>query len=92
MTQIKNKRIIRIATVVDQTGIPKSSIYALIKEGVFPEPIQLSHRCVGFIESEVQDWIEEKIAARDNDEEVTHLLITPTFPYVATSRANGGGK
>ena len=91
MTQIKNKRIIRIATVVDQTGIPKSSIYALIKEGEFPEPIQLSHRCVGFIESEVQDWIEEKIAARDNDEEVTHLLIAPTFPNVATSLANGGG-
>lgn len=92
MTQIKNKRIIRIATVVDQTGIPKSSIYALIKEGEFPEPIQLSHRCVGFIESEVQDWIEEKIAARDNDEEATHLLIAPTFSNVATPRANGGGK
>lgn len=61
----KPKRIIRIAETVKLTGIPKSSIYALLKEGKFPRPIQLSTRCVGFVEEEVQVWIAARIADRD---------------------------
>jgi prophage regulatory protein len=66
MTDLKkNTRIIRIAETGQQTGLPKSSIYALLKEGKFPKPVQLSTRCIGFIESEIQSWIKARIDARD---------------------------
>jgi prophage regulatory protein len=61
----KPKRIIRIAETVKQTGVPKSSIYALLKENKFPKPVHLSRRCVGFVEAEIQDWIQDRIQARN---------------------------
>ncbi len=60
-----NKRIIRIAETIELTGIPKSSIYALLKEGSFCRPVSISRRCVGFVESEVHEWIQSRIDARD---------------------------
>lgn len=58
-------RLIRVVEVSKMTGIPKSSIYALIRDNAFPCPVQLSVRAVAFVESEVIGWIEERIAARD---------------------------
>jgi prophage regulatory protein len=54
-----------MAEAVRQTGLPKSSIYALLKEGNFPKRLQLSTRCIGFVESEIQDWVQARIAERD---------------------------
>ena len=61
----ERERLIRIAVVCALTGIPKSSIYVLLKEGKFPRPVQISTRCIAFVESEIQDWIDARIQARD---------------------------
>jgi prophage regulatory protein len=37
----------------------------LIKQGRFPPPIPIGDASVGFIESEIDDWIRGKIAARN---------------------------
>jgi prophage regulatory protein len=37
----------------------------LIKAGKFPPPIALGSNRVGWIESEIEDWLVERIAARD---------------------------
>lgn len=55
-------RILRISEVVKMTGIPKSAMYARIKEGSFPKQISLGSRAAGWLESDILDWIE----ARDN--------------------------
>jgi len=55
----KMKRIIRLPAVLDATGQGKSKVYQLIKEGKFPAPVRLGARNVGWIESEVQKWIED---------------------------------
>jgi prophage regulatory protein len=64
-TDSEHNRITRIPEIVKQTGLPKSSIYALLKEGKFPKPVQLSRRCIGFVESEIQAWIQSRIDDRD---------------------------
>tara|TARA_R100000664_G_C2757106_1_gene145177 strand:- start:2220 stop:2408 length:189 start_codon:yes stop_codon:yes gene_type:complete len=53
--------ILRLKEVMDKTGVPRSTIYKYMKEGVFPQKINLSSRSVGWIESEVNEWIEEQI-------------------------------
>ncbi|WP_111464891.1 AlpA family transcriptional regulator [Pseudomonas sp. URMO17WK12:I2] len=58
-------RIIRLKDVIDSTGIARSTIYKLIGEGEFPKPVQLVGRTVGWVESEVQEWIRDRIAQRD---------------------------
>jgi len=58
-------KIIRLNQVIESTGLGRSTIYKYISEGKFPTPLQLSERCVGWLESEVQQWIQTRIDIRD---------------------------
>lgn len=58
-------RIIRLKEVIDSTGLARSTIYKYIGEGTFPRPVSLGDRCVGWVESEVHDWILARIEERD---------------------------
>lgn len=58
-------RIIRLKEVIDSTGLARSTIYKYIAEQSFPKPISLGDRCVGWLESEIHDWILTKVAERD---------------------------
>lgn len=50
-------RIIRLKTVLDQTGLTRSTLYRKIDEGTFPRQIPISARGTGWRESEVRRWI-----------------------------------
>ncbi len=58
-------RIIRLKEVIESTGLARSTVYKFISDGVFPIPISLGDRSVGWLESEVQDWILDKVKERD---------------------------
>ncbi|MFG0822807.1 helix-turn-helix transcriptional regulator [Pseudomonas sp. GLN_3] len=58
-------RIIRLKEVIDSTGLARSTIYKYIGENTFPKPVSLGDRCVGWVESEVHDWILARIEERD---------------------------
>ena len=58
-------KIIPINEVSKQTGISRRSIYNLLSNGLFPTPVQLTSRRVGWVQSEVDAWIEAKISQRD---------------------------
>ena len=58
MTKKPNKhdRILRRPEVERLTGLRKSTIYHLMKEGLFPRPIRLGRRAVGWRRSELNEW------------------------------------
>jgi len=58
-----SKRILRVRKVEEKTGLKKSSIYAMVKDGRFPEQIKLGPRASGWVEEEVDAWIDKQIAA-----------------------------
>ena len=58
-------RIVRLKEVIDSTGLARSTIYKYIGENTFPKPVSLGDRCVGWLLSEVEDWILAKVEARD---------------------------
>ncbi|MNF63729.1 Prophage CP4-57 regulatory protein (AlpA) [compost metagenome] len=58
-------KILRLKDVIDITGLSRSTLYLYIAEGRFPKPVSLGDRCVGWVESEVHDWILARIAERD---------------------------
>jgi prophage regulatory protein len=61
-------RFLRIGQVVEVTGLPKSTIYELIAENRFPKQVLISDRVVGWIESEIREWMLQRIAeARGGD-------------------------
>lgn len=55
--------ILRLPTVKARTGLSRSTIYLRISEGRFPKPVSLGSRAVGWIESEVNDWVNQQIEA-----------------------------
>ena len=62
---IENRKILRRKVVENKTGLARSTLYFLIQEGKFPKPIPLGPRAVGWLESEVEAWISERVADRD---------------------------
>lgn len=63
-------RIIRLKEVIDSTGLSRSTLYKYIGEGTFPKPVSLGDRCVGWVDSEVHDWILARVEERDQAEAV----------------------
>lgn len=53
--------ILRRKQVQARTGLSRSTIYAFIKAGLFPKSIPLGPRAVGWLESEVSNWIAERL-------------------------------
>ncbi|TPG15801.1 AlpA family phage regulatory protein [Sphingomonas koreensis] len=51
------ERILRIKTVLDRTGLSRSTLYRKVERGTFPSQLKLSTRCAGWRESEVNDWM-----------------------------------
>ncbi len=59
-------QILRLPEVLQKTGLRRSTIYSKIKQKQFPQQVHLSERAVGWIASDVQQWIESCIVARDD--------------------------
>lgn len=53
--------ILRLRDVKARTGLSRSTIYLRMSEGLFPKPISLGGRSVGWIEAEVSEWIADKV-------------------------------
>jgi prophage regulatory protein len=51
-------RIIRLRTVLERTGLSRSSIYRKIAEGTFPAQIKISINGAGWHESEITRWVD----------------------------------
>ena len=57
-------RILRLPAVEAAAGFKKSKLYAMVKEGQFPQPVRLGNRSVGWLADEVQAWIAARAAQR----------------------------
>lgn len=62
------QNIIRLPEVQRRTGYSKAWIYRLIALGEFPKQIKLGVKSVGFVESEINEWIDNKINSSRNGE------------------------
>ena len=59
-------QILRRRTVEAVTGLSRSSVYRLAAAGQFPKPISLGPRAVGWRADEIDRWIEQRTATRDD--------------------------
>lgn len=55
------QNILRLQRVKSLTGLSRSTIYLRISKGSFPKPINLGARAVGWLESDITDWIQARI-------------------------------
>lgn len=62
-------KFIRLPDVLARTGLKRANLYLLMQRGGFPEPVKISSRSNGWVESEVEAWIEARIAERNRAKE-----------------------
>lgn len=63
-----SKRLIRRPEVEQLTGLARSTIYARMKEGTFPQPVPLGGRLVAWTESDILQWIDDRISEADTEQ------------------------
>ena len=59
-------RILRLPEVKRSTGLSRSTLYLRISEGTFPKPLSLGGRAVGWLEAEIQEWLQRRVEASRN--------------------------
>ena len=57
-------RLISIKEVMHKTSLARSTIYKYLTEEAFPKSVPLGANKVAWLESEIDEWIEGKLAQR----------------------------
>ncbi|EBW7999834.1 AlpA family transcriptional regulator [Salmonella enterica subsp. enterica serovar Mgulani] len=57
-----SQSFIRFSEVQKRTGYSKAWLYRLMSQKRFPTAIKVGSRSIAFIESEIDDWIDQRIA------------------------------
>ncbi|MDQ0250862.1 prophage regulatory protein [Sphingomonas kyeonggiensis] len=61
-------RILRIKTVLERTGLSRSTMYRKMQNGTFPPAIKISARCAGWRESAISAWLRNPMFYSTNDD------------------------
>lgn len=68
ITNQKGNAFLRLPEVMARTGLPKASIYSMKNRGLFPVSINLGGRKVGWLEVDIEEWINQRCSsASDRD-------------------------
>ncbi len=62
-TPDKAPALLRQKQVSARTGMARSTIYLRMAEGTFPKPVHIGERSVGWLESDVEAWIQARVSA-----------------------------
>ena len=60
--------ILRLPEVKRSTGLSRSTIYLRMAQGTFPKSVPLGPRAIGWLESEIEAWLQAQVASVRNDE------------------------
>jgi len=57
-------RFIKLKEVTEMTGLSRSTVYKFITDDKFPKSVSLGDRAVAWVDDEVMDWMEARLAER----------------------------
>ena len=61
-------KVMRLPRVIETTGLAKTTIYKRISDNTFPAQISLGAKAVGWLETDIQNWIQERITQSERTE------------------------
>ena len=64
-------KVLKVKEVAIEISISVPQVYRLVKLGKFPGPIKLSERGSGWLTTEIDEWLQSRVDARD--EEVSNV-------------------
>lgn len=80
-------RTIRRPEVLSKTGLSKTTIHNLCREGKFPKSFLITPRCAVWVEAEVDDWIQARRGAPANAAPAPDHTRRAQFPGRGKARA-----
>jgi prophage regulatory protein len=57
-------RLLRLPEVLNRTGLSRSTLYA---DPSFPKSVKVGERAVAWVEDEITEWIDDRIAKREGE-------------------------
>lgn len=79
---IPRDRLMRLPEVEKTTGMKKSTIYKMVSEGLFSQPVRISRRMVAWPESVCLQWVQDRIkeASLNTDKAInaSHIEASPS--------------
>ncbi len=57
-------KILRLPEVLERTGLSRSMLYKLMDQGMFPASVKIGMRATGWVDQEIDEWIETRIMER----------------------------
>jgi prophage regulatory protein len=61
MAMTSTHRILRLGSVLERTGLSRSTLYRKIEQGSFPRQVRISERCIGWRDSDIEQWLRNPI-------------------------------
>ena len=53
-------RFIRASEVVRMIGVSRTTLWRLVRAGLFPQPVRITKRNTGYIFDDVESWIRDR--------------------------------
>lgn len=57
-------RFLKLKEVMEKTALSRFAIYRKMNDEEFPQSVSLGDRAVAWVESEVDEWMKERLQAR----------------------------
>lgn len=57
---MRSYRILREKAVGERTGLSRTTRWRLVRKNKFPAPIKISDHAIGWIEYQIDEWVEER--------------------------------
>lgn len=70
-------KVLRLPEVIDMTGLSRMTIYRKEAQGEFPKRRSLGRNAVGWLEEEINDWIQARPAAKTLKSDITVFNSLP---------------
>jgi len=86
---IMKPRFIRIAEVLERTGLGRSTIYKYMAAGTFPPRVSVGGRSVSWLESEIDGWMLAKIEGRDLAWQTRQMSMSTAISPASRAAAHG---
>ena len=71
------EKILRMRTVLERTGLSRSTIYRKMKDGTFPSHVRISEHCSGWRVSEINRWMADPVHYRDAERKHSNPANVP---------------
>lgn len=67
--------ILRLPNVMSKTGLGRSTIYAWMEKDLFPRPVHLGPRAIGWLAGDIDQWVLSRRESAQRDSHTSALAV-----------------